>query len=109
MNGTWARPPGYETDLSEYKPCLFDSCCGEPVAWGFEIVRRLGEDRFEALRQFGSLQYGDSKWFLITRELTRAEAIDNYGPITAEEFGPRGGWKSVTFGNKRFFSRTFGA
>jgi hypothetical protein len=43
-------------------------------------------------------------WFLITRKLTREEAIQKYGPISDEEIGPRGGWKSVTFGSTRFCS-----
>lgn len=99
------KPQGYESDLSEYKACLFDSFCGEPVAWGFEIVRRLAEDQFGALRRFGDLECSYPKWFLIVKHLTRAEAIERYGPVTAEEFGPRGGWKSVTFGSKKFLSR----
>lgn len=102
MSDLQTKPTGYENDLSEYKACLFDSSSGEPVAWGFEIVRRLGQERFDALRQYGSLECSYPKWFLIVKTLTRAEAIEKYGPLTSEEFGPRGGWRSATFGTKKF-------
>ena len=52
-----AKPSGYETYLSHFKPCLFDSTCGEPIAWGFEIIQHLGEDRFNALSAFGTLVF----------------------------------------------------
>jgi len=100
------KPPGYEAELSEYKACIFDGYCGEPVGWGFEILSRLGEARFHQLRRFGDLECIPSayvsKWFLIVRWLSREEAIENFGPITDETFGPRGGWKSVTFGAQKF-------
>ena len=73
--------------------------------WCFELLKRITETRFEALRQFGSLECSYPTWFLITKALTRKEAIEAYGAITDEEFGPRGGWKSVTFGDKKFISR----
>ena len=98
-------PAGYENDLAPYAPCLFDSACGEPVAWGFKILRRLGDDRFNALAQFGKLECSYPHWFLIVKELTREEAVAKYGAISAEEFGPRGGWKSITFGDKKFLSK----
>ncbi len=104
-----SKPHGYEAELSDYKPCLVDACCGEPVAWGFQIQARLGPGRFEALRKFGELECDSSgfssTWFLIVRKLSREDAIKKYGPITAEEFGPRGGWRSVTFGTKTFLSK----
>lgn len=39
---------------------------------------------------------------LIDKFLTRDEAIKKYGEITDEEYGTRGGWKSVTFGETKF-------
>lgn len=105
MSDFHTKPKGYENDLSEYKACLFDSCCGEPVAWGFQILRHLGQERFDALRQYGSLECSYPTWFLIVKSLTRAEAIDKYGPVTSEEFGPRGGWRSATFGTRKFLSK----
>jgi|SRR5450755_394042 len=100
--GAVAAPQEYESDLSEFKACLFDGNCGEPIAWGFELKKRLSDERFEALQQFGALECSYPHWFLIVRALSRHEAIAKYGEVTGEEFGPRGGWKSVTFGTKKF-------
>ena len=36
---------------------------------------------------------------------TGDNAIKKYGKITNEELGPRGGFRSVTFGDKKFISR----
>lgn len=100
-----AKPVGYEPYLSDYSICLYDSSCGEPVAWGFKITQHLDENRFSALSAYGTLECSYPIWFLIVKTLTRDEAIAKYGPVTAEEFGPRGGWRSVTFGQKRFLSK----
>lgn len=62
---------------------LYDSWCGEPL-------------------QFGYYENGKP---IITDSLTREKAIEKYGPITNEEFGPKGGWKSVTFGTTKFISK----
>lgn len=109
MTNLSLKPAGYEDDLSDFKECLFDGYSGEPVGWGFELLRRVEESRFEALRQFGTLECSYPKWFLIRQTLGRNEAISKYGAITDEEFGPRGGWKSVTFGDTKFISRSLRA
>ncbi|HEX7409244.1 MAG TPA: hypothetical protein VF515_16565 [Candidatus Binatia bacterium] len=103
------KPAGYESDLSDFGPCVFDGYCGEPIGWGFKIVRRLSYQRFEALRGYGSLdslysEHLQPEWCLVTRWLSREEAQRRYGEIAIEEFGPRGGWRSVTFGTKKFMS-----
>lgn len=99
-----SKPEGYENDLSSYRTVLWDSYSGEPIGWGFKILNHLG-DRFDKLRQFGKLECEYPHWFLVVKTLSRKEAIEKYGEITNEEFGVSGGWKSVTFGNKRFGSR----
>lgn len=102
------KPMGYETDLGSFGVLLYDSCCGEPIAWGFKILHQLGEDRFNALKNYGRvecLNHLHHEWGLITKTLSRKEAIAQYGSITNEKFGPRGGWKSVTFGKITFISR----
>lgn len=104
------KPKGYEDALSGFKPCLFDSYCGEPVMSGFEIVKWLDEPAFSELRKFGELECAGgyrSSWVLITQKLTRAKAVKLYGPKGCDEYGPRGGWKAVTFGDKRFVSGVF--
>ncbi len=103
------QPSGFEQYLSKFGPVLYDGYCGEPVAWGFKIVARMDEILFRELGKYGQLEcieYGfDTKWALITKTLSREEAIEKYGPITNEVFGPRGGWKSTDFGSKQFISK----
>lgn len=104
------KPKGYEGSLSEFKPCVFDSSCGEPIMWGFEIQQRIGKDKFNELRKFGELVCVGgyrSSWFLVTQKLNRSKAAKLYGPKKEDEYGPRGRWKAVTFGDKRFISELF--
>lgn len=98
----YKKPKGFENNLSEYDIVLYDSYSGKPVAWGFRI---FGNVDFKELRKHGTIESTYPKWVLITKYLTRKEAIQIYGEITAEEFGPRGGWKSVTFGITKFGSK----
>jgi hypothetical protein len=99
------KPVGYEDDLGEYGPQLYDGWCGEPISWGFQIINHLGDERFSNLHKYGALECCYPNWYLITKKLNREEAIEKYGKVTNEEFGPRGGWKSVTFGDKKFCSK----
>lgn len=98
------KPSGFESDLSEYGPMIYDSCSGEPVAWGFRINNHLG-NKFEELRQNYDLECIFPTWFVITKRLTREMAINLYGPETEIERGPRGGFKSITFGTMRFCNK----
>ena len=98
------KPKEFEEYLGEYGPQLYDSWCGEPVGWGFKIIKHLGDEKWAKLSEHGDLECAYPNWFLITRKLTRAEAIEKYGPVV-EELGPRGGYKSGTFGEKRFVSK----
>ncbi len=69
----------------------------------------MGESKFNELGKLGNLTFVggyDGNWVIATSELTRSMAIKKYGPVTDEVFGPRGGWKSVTFGKTRFNSRS---
>lgn len=97
------KPTGYEKDLSEYHAVLIDTGCSEPVAWGFALTKHLGEEKFEALKRFG-MPYCISmgKWVLVVKWLTSEEAEKKYGPVTSIERGPKGAFKSITYGNKRF-------
>lgn len=96
---------GFEDDLGSYGPQLYDGWCGEPTMWGYKILNHLGDLRWRILSARGSMECCYPNWYFITKKLTRKEAIEKYGEVTDEEFGPRGGWKSVTFGNKKFGSR----
>lgn len=105
---TQQKPPGFENNLSAFGPVMYDGWCGEPVAWGFKIIRYLGEDLFNTLGKHGQPECIDgftNSWALVTKTLSREEAIALYGVVTDEVFGPRGGWKSTTFGEKKFTSK----
>ena len=102
------KPPGFEDHLSGFGPVLFDGYCGEPVAWGFKIIRHLGEELFRELGKHGQLECingFNSSLALVVETLSREKAVLLYGEITNEVFGPRGGWKSTTFGKKNFVSK----
>ncbi|HEV2634515.1 MAG TPA: hypothetical protein VGX23_05180 [Actinocrinis sp.] len=100
------KPTGFEDALGKYGPQIQDGWCGEAVAWGFPITRRLGEERWAELGKYGSLEYvgeySSGQWFLIVKFLRPAKAIKKYGGITQLKVGPRGGFKSVTYGDKTF-------
>jgi hypothetical protein len=100
-------PSGFEMDLSPFGSQLYDSYCGEPTHWGFKILTHLGEERWGQLcHKVIKMECSYPNWYAITKILSRSEAIKKYGEVTDEEFGPRGGWRSVTFGGKtRFLSR----
>jgi hypothetical protein len=73
----------------------------------------MGEENWEKAAEYGNLEcdHGSgswplkTKWFLITKWLTPDDAKRQYGEVTAIEAGPRGGYRSVTYGAKRFGSR----
>lgn len=108
-----SKPVGYESELGEYGPQVYDSVCGEPTGWGFKIVREMPRERFEALKSFGNMEciQGDAQmnyknsWFLITDRLTAKEAEMEYGKVSDIELGPKGGFQSITFGDKTFVQR----
>lgn len=101
----YKKPVGFEDYLSAYGPVGYDAHCGEPFVWGFKILRYLGEDLFQQLRSVARVEYIGDAYCVICEILTREKAIKLYGDVTEEVFGPRGGWKSVTFGNKTFVNR----
>jgi len=99
------KPKGYEDSLGAYKECLEDGYSGETIAWGFEITRHLGKDKFEALRNEYHLECCYPTWYVITKALGHKQAKRKYGKVTAKECGPRGGWRNITFGETTFSSR----
>lgn len=103
------KPEGFEKDLSEFGIVMKDSGCGEPIAWGFEIINHLGEERFNLLKNICNVECVYPAWVVVTKYLTVEEAIQKYGEITHIERGPRGGFKYMVFGgNKTFYSRLKG-
>lgn len=99
-------PEGYEDALGSYGPVLFDGYCGEPVGWGFPIKRWLSEETFRGLGAYGRLEcLRPGEWVLVVRWLTEEEAVQKYGSVTKTEVGPRGGFRSITYGDKKFVHR----
>jgi hypothetical protein len=80
---------------------MFDSYSGKPVAW-YRVVKDMPTHLFNQNRH--RIEYIGDRWGYIEKSITREECIEKYGEITHEEYGPRGGWKSVTFGVTTFRS-----
>lgn len=99
------KPKGYEEYLSDYGEMIFDGWCGKCIGWGFKLIAHLAEDKFEKLRAMYELECIYPSWFLVMKWLSKKEAEKKYGKITNIERGPRGGFKSVTFGKTRFISK----
>ena len=101
-------PDSLKDHLGPYGACFFDSWCGEPVAWGHKVLDHLGEDLWSLAGTIGTLECShgsySSNWYLIVKRLTSEEAVVKYGAVTNLELGPRGGFKSVTYGDKKFSS-----
>jgi|GEM_PF-2836846 len=98
-------PLGYP--LSSYGPLCFDGgSCDKVYAWGYKILHHLGEERFNSLGKYGQLIcLSMGNWALIVKWLTPEEAVEKYGPITHQQFGPQGGWRSVTYGSTQFTAK----
>lgn len=100
---TTEKPEGFEDELSEYGPQVWSG--GEPIAWGFSIISHLGETRLNELsRRYNVRRIAFGRMCVLTKILTRKEAMQKYGPVTEEKYGPRGGWQYVMFGDKKFDS-----
>jgi hypothetical protein len=100
-------PSELRSAFGEYGPCLRDGASGEPIGWGHRIQRHLGEEKWAEAGKYGDLVFGGELgiWLLITKWLAPTEAIEKYGEVTEVERGPRGGFKSVIYGQTRFLSR----
>jgi hypothetical protein len=99
-------PPDLRRMFGDYGPQFFDSASNEPTGWGHKLLAYLG-DRVKEAGDYGDLEYGrqTDQYFLITRWLTPSEARAKYGEATNLEVGPRGGFKSVTYGSTEFLAK----
>jgi hypothetical protein len=109
-------PKGYEPYLGRYGVVVTDG--GVSIGWGFPVIRQMSEEMFRnfpgcpVLVSYKSDLYfsalrGESigNWVFVTRWLTPQESLKNYGQITKVSLGPRGGWRSVTYGTTTFFDK----
>lgn len=93
--------------LSQYGPHVIDKTAQVAVGYGYAIVgEKMGDELWQELSKYGKQVFVNpgpqGYWALITSQLTKEEAIATFGPITNIEYGPRGGWKSTTYGNVKF-------
>lgn len=81
---------------------LLDSWSGKPIG-SYRLLRNMPSDMFNQNRhKMFCISVGI--WGYLDKVITRDECVKLYGEITHEEFGPRGGWKSITFGTTKFIS-----
>ncbi len=101
-------PKKYKDALSAYGPQIYDPICAEIVGWGHRLIKWLIKEDFEHLRyssSYGTIYCYGGSWYLIIKWLTPQEAIEKYGKMTHLEIGPKGGFRSVTYGEKKFITR----
>ena len=107
-------PPGYGEVLSPvFETLLLDKGCREPIGWGFRILKKVEDEALnDALKKHGDIEFlhgavdaTDAQFGLIVRWLTEEEAAIKYGKRGPVEFGPRGGFKQVLYGDKAFNHR----
>jgi hypothetical protein len=88
--------------LSKEQYDLVDSWSGKPVAKVRYVIEMPSELFNEHRHKMVCVTVG--MWAYVDSIVTREECVELYGPITEEVYGPRGGWKSVTFGTTKFKS-----
>jgi hypothetical protein len=100
-------PAELRSFFGAYGPQFYDGYCGEPVAWGHPVLKRMDDARWQEASEYGDLQCAhlSGRWFLITKWLTVQEAQEKYGEVKNLELGPRGGFRTATYGDKRFASK----
>lgn len=104
-------PPGYGEVLSpKFEMLLRDKGCNEPIGWGFGIKMKIEDKALnDALKTHGDIEFlhGESEFEfgLIVRWLTEEEATKKYGKPGTPEFGPRGGFRQIMYGDKAFNHR----
>jgi hypothetical protein len=72
-------------------------------------LKHLGDEKWSEISKYGGLECNHgypSTWYLITKNLTPQEAIEKYGKPTEYITGPKGGFRSITFGKKKFMSKS---
>lgn len=91
----------------------YDSWSGKPTQWGYKIISRVDDDNlWSEIKSLGIdmkchySEYGQSNWYLVTKQLSSNEAETKYGKITKIVTGPRGGYRKALYG-KHWFGSIF--
>jgi hypothetical protein len=83
-----------------------DESCNEVLFSGRKIIKLMPQHIMDDFRKNNKIiHHGDGNYQVVDNLITREKAIEKYGEISSEEIGPRGGWKSVTFGTTKFTSK----
>lgn len=101
------KPPAeFAEVLGTYATLVIDKGCREPIGWGFRILRKLEDPEAEAMKRIGDIDWlGPDEFGLIVRWLSEEEAEAKYGKRGDVEFGPKGGFRQVMYGDKAFNHR----
>lgn len=97
----------YKNFFSDKISELLDLECKKPFAFGYKMKDKCSLEIFEKIKKENDTEFYDGAIYIIHKRLSRIEAIELYGDITNEEIGPKGGWKSITFGNTKFTHKQF--
>jgi hypothetical protein len=66
------KPEEIKEYLGNYGPQLYDPCASVPIAWGFKIIKRMGEDLFNKCRIKYDLEcVGFGQWIIVTKRLSK--------------------------------------
>ena len=97
--------------LSKYKAVHFEN--GIEVAWGHDIVTHMDDALYTELKllfkPLGIRNGMNVRYYIVTKELTHEDLVAMLGRFTKEVRGPNGGFKSITFKDKTFYSRSLAA
>lgn len=101
----------FESHLGDYTVVVHDPGSNEPVAWGRLVIKTVGPAHWHTFRRLFKVDRTNpgevsGQYYVILKELSRTEAIEKYGPVTGELYGPRGGFKWAKFGNKTFYAKS---
>jgi hypothetical protein len=107
-------PSGYTSrQVSGFEAVVYD---GEvPIGWGFRCKGQAMEtSRWESfpgervcvgIKDAPGGERVIGEWVYVERWLKPSEAVEVYGAVSALDIGPRGGFKSVTYGVTMFCNR----
>ncbi len=100
-------PYKLQMHLGSYEPLLFDKACGEPIAWGYELLNKdITEIEKKELEKYGQLINFVLRKYLIIKWISFDYAVAKYGGnIKAVYSKVTGRFKSVTFGKTTFTTK----